>query len=324
MADKIQLKLKNKIEIKIRKDLPKPLIACKNRQVADPSLFHSLDANQWELAYKQVMNGKYAKGSRNYSKKMQGCEWTGSDQPPIYVIPRQRGGPSYKKHQLNGANCEDLHYALISKGFPMQDLSSFSLGPIVGEGLCLVNSAFSKCIAIEHIEGGGVVDLSFKHFWKRSSKPERSIELVNSQEMLVNGGLVNIKIWLAANHNLWFDQWDKWRKSVALCGLGDFHWIDDSDCIGYYYKGEFLDFVNWKIECYIRPSYHILSTNTSFDFLKQVIKNKRALGLVHPKGMEDEIIQPLTKEYLKELFDSKDVMCCQPYVIAGKLLGVEF
>ena len=323
MTDKIQLQPKNKIKIKLKNSLSTPIQASKNRLVANPDLFNSLDPNQWELAYKQVMDSKYAKGSRNYNKKIQGLEWTGSHQPPIYVIPRQRGGPSYKKHKLEGANPEDLHYALISKGFPMQDLSSFTLGPIVGEGLCLVNSAFSKCICIEHIEGGGCLDLSSKNFWKRSSKPQRSIQLVNCQQMLVNGDLVNIKTWLEINKSLWFDEWEKWRKSVALCGLGDFHWIDYSDCIGYYYRGQFLDFVDWKIECYIRPSYQLLSTNQAFLFLINVLNNKRALGLVHPKGMEDEIIKPLTKEYVKELFTSKSEMCCQPYVVAGKLLGVE-
>lgn len=329
MTDTIEVQPKNKIKIALKLNsssfhsLPAPIKASKNRLVAHPDLFKQLDEKKWELAYKQVMDPKYAKDSRNYSKKIQGLEYTGTDQPPIYVIPRQRGGPSYKKHQLQGVNAEDLHYALISKGFPMQDLSSFTLGPIVGQGICLVNAAFSKSICVEHIEGGGCLDLTSKNFWKRSTQPYRAIKLVNSDQMLVDGHLTNINQWLIINKDNWFDQWDQWRKSVALCGLGDFHWIDNSDCISYYHEGQFLNFVNWKIECYIRPSYNLLQKNEAFLFLKNVIDQRHPLGLVHPKGMTGEIVQPLTKEYVKELFYSTTEMSCQPYVIAGKLLGVE-
>ena len=319
MAEKIKLKLKKNVQ----DNLSPIFLASKNRKIANPNLFDELDENKWELAYQQVMDTKYAKGSRNYSKKIQGNEWIGQGQPPIYVIPRQRGGPSYKKQKLQGIDAEDLHYALISKGFPMQDLSSFTLGPIVGEGLCLVNAAFSKCICVEHIEGGGGLDLGKKNFWKRSNKPERLIQVIDTEHMLVDNDRVNINQWLSTNQSLWFNEWDKWRKTVALCGLGDFHWIDNSECISFYHKGQFLDFVNWKIECYVRPSYQILSSNQAFIFLQNVLDSKRALGLVHPEGMSDEIIKPLTKEYIKELFYSKTEMSCQPYVVAGKLLGVE-
>lgn len=33
--------------------------------------------------------------------------------------------------------------------------------------------------------------------------------------------------------------------------------------------------------------------------------------------------EPLTKEFIENLFNSPEIMCCQPYVVAGKLLGVK-
>src|SRR5438132_13889724 len=199
-------KIPLKIKIGLKEVLPAPLQASKNRKVADPSLFLSSDPHKWEQAYQQVMDKKYAKGTRNYSKKIvvpPWLPWQGKGDPPVYIIPRQRGGPSYKKHLLEGAQASDLQYCLISKGFPMQDLSSFTLGPIVGEGLCLVNSAFSKSICVEHIEGGGRCDLSHKNFWRRASKPDRKISLINEKQMLVDGQVVDIKTWLKDNEKLW-------------------------------------------------------------------------------------------------------------------------
>lgn len=90
----------------------------------------------------------------------------------IYFIPRERGGPSYKSVPLEGVINDDVQYCPISKGYPMQDVSSFTLGPIVGEGLCLVNSAFSKSICIMHIEGGGKVDLKRKNHTEYFIIPE--------------------------------------------------------------------------------------------------------------------------------------------------------
>jgi len=329
---KIPLKLKEdysppKLKIALKQGatspLQPPLIASKNRLVADLSLFNSQDPLQWELAYQQVMDKKYAKGTRNYSQKLTGTQWKGKGQPPIYVIPRQRGGPSYKSLPLDGVESTDVQYALISKGFGMQDLSSFTLGPIVGQGLCLVNAAFSKLICIEHIEGGGRCDLNSKNFWKRSSKPHRKIKLIDQNQMLVDDQLVNINVWLKDNEPVWLDEWEKWRKSVALCGLGDFHWTDQSPCLSYRYQNQYIDFVEWKKECYIRPSYQLLPQITAFQFLQYVRQQQRPLGLVHPKGMEEDLITPLTPHYISQLFNSPTIMCCQPYVVAGKLLGVE-
>lgn len=83
------------------------------------------------------------------------------------MIPRYRGYP-YKNFKLDKANSDDIQYALCGKGYPMQELSSISLGPVIGEGLCVFNSACSKSICIEHIEGGGCFDINSKNFWKRS------------------------------------------------------------------------------------------------------------------------------------------------------------
>jgi hypothetical protein len=63
----------------------------------------------------------------------------------------------------------------------------------------------------------------------------------------------------------------------------------------------------------------------AFQFLVKVWKEKkRPLGLVHPMAIrEGEVVQPITKKYLRELFDSETEMCCQPYVVAAALLGMK-
>lgn len=304
--------------------------ASSGRVVADISLFDSDDSQSWEKIYEETMEEKYAKNTRNFSKKIQGKRWSGSGEPPIYLIPRERGGPSYKGVVLHGASSEEVQYCPISKGYPMQDVSSFTLGPIVGEGLCLVNSAFSKCITISHIEGGGKVDLKRKNFWKPSKKPLRTIQILDEETMIVGQGsdedVVSIIEWLDENRDLWYDEWDKWRKHVALCSRGDFHWTDNSEVICYYRPStdEFLSFVEWKKQCYIKPSYDLLPQTKVYQFLKSVWKdNNKALGLVHPKAILTEAEKPITRKSIKKLFDDPIEMCCQPYVIAGKLLGVK-
>ena len=66
--------------------------------------------------------------------------------------------------------------------------------------------------------------------------------------------------------------------------------------------------------------YHILMWS---NFLWIVWnQHSRPLGLVHPKAISGQTEFPITKEYIQELFNSKTEMCCQPFVIAGFLLGV--
>src|SRR5579862_9725873 len=113
MTSKIQIKIK----IGFNKEPLTHLKASKGRLVADPKLFLINDPSVWEEVYNKVIDPKYSKYGRKFSTK-----WTGPVQdkePMIYLIPRQRGGGSYKKYQLTGAKAEDLQYALISKGFGM-------------------------------------------------------------------------------------------------------------------------------------------------------------------------------------------------------------
>ena len=107
--------------------------------------------------------------------------------------------------------------------------------------------------------------------------------------------------------------------------MGDFHWADASPCIAYRYKNDYIDFVTWKKECYIRPSYELLPGTTVYQFLYKVWHDmRRPLGLVHPKAVSVGEVQPaITPEYIRDLFDSPFDMCCQPYVVAGRLLGVD-
>jgi len=329
------------------------------RRVADPELFHETDPDVWEQAYEEVMHPKYTKTGRNFSRRITGNPHA-SDDPPIYMIPRVRAGPSYKDHEVSGASVEDIAYCPISKGYPMQEVSSFTLGPVVGEGLCIVNAAFSKIICISHIEGGGCVDYKRKHFWRKARVPERQIELVDDSHITVDGDVWVTNDWLAEHEHLWFDEWEKWRKSVALCGLGDFHWSDGSPVVSYaapHGSGDwgpattewdsdddwgeegvdwiwtekdqpssrkYLSFVEWKKQCYIQPSYDLLPQTEVFQFLQRLRELKRPLGLVHPMvGGKYGKNEAITREWLVELFDSPTVMACQPFVVAARLLGVE-
>lgn len=299
------------------------------RVVGDTTLLDSNDTIRWEEEYERIMDKKYAKGHRRSKLHITGEEWPVDQEPPIFVIPRERGGPSYKLTPLRDidkkpVNRNDVFYALISKGFPMNDVSSFSLGPIVGEGLCLVNAAFSKSICIMHIEGGGRLDLSRKNFWRKARNPHRVIQVLDHDHLLVDGVEYETKVWLRDNEELWLDEWEEWRRCVAMASMGDFHWGDTSPCIGYRHNGEYIDFVEWKKECYIRPSYQLLPDNPVFQQLIDVHTNyRRPLGLVHPEGMTGNAITPITRQFIEDLFNSEQMMCCQPYVIAGLLLGVE-
>jgi hypothetical protein len=336
-------------------------MSAKDRQIGDFALFDDSSRDAWENAYKEIMDKKYAKSTRNYGKKLwvtnrarierkypifaevrEQCEdilfddwleiWNdeyestphnGDELPPVFLIPRERGGPSYKGVELCGADPDDVFYAPISKGYPMQDLSSFSLGPIVGHGLCLVNSAFSKIIGVKHIEGGGKVNLKRKNFWQRSRKPTRRIVVINSKTMNIDGQVWDIVNWLTQHEHLWLPEWEKWSRSIALCSIGDFHWNDDSDTVSFRYDGKYISFVKWKKLCYIGPSFDFMRTCSTFLYLKFLLHELRIpLGLVHPKAVTGHAELPITREYIRELFHD-DEMCCQPFVIAACLLGME-
>lgn len=299
----------------------------KNRVVGDARLFDISENIAWEQAYDQIMDQKYAKNKRNFSQNLQGHTWKGKSLPPIYLIPRERGGPSYKDVKLKFNKSDDVFFAPISKGYSMQDVSSFTLGPVVGEGLCVVNAAFSKVICIHHIEGGGKLDLKRKNFWARSKNPEREISIYerDGKEVLCVDNIEYDPLqWLDQNRDLWYEEHEKWRKSVALCSMGDFHWGDDSPTIGYIVEDRIVDFVTWKYEAYIRPAYELIPKTRVYKFLVYVWKKKKIpLGLVHPKAVLGQVEEPITTKYVKELFDSPYEMCCMPYVVAGVLLGVE-
>ncbi|NDF60479.1 MAG: DUF4143 domain-containing protein [Crocinitomicaceae bacterium] len=201
-------------------------------------IFSSKSDQDWEDEYDAKMDKKYKKNTRNFSTKITGKP---TAQPNIYIIPRERGGPSYKDVKLQKDKAEDIQFCPVSKGYSMQDVSSFTLGPVVGEGLCVVNSAFSKQICIKHIEGGGKVNTNRKNLWQKSRKPIQKIRLVSDRQMYVDGELVNIKTWLVRNRDLWFNEWNKWRKMVALYPIGNFHWGDDSEVVMYWYQGKLIE-----------------------------------------------------------------------------------
>jgi hypothetical protein len=293
--------------------------ASTNRSVADLQLFSSLEAKDWEDAYEQTMNPKYKKNTRNFSKVAHGIP---SDRPHIFVIPRVRGGSSYKETKCadqygNVVDNNTIQYCPISKGYSMQNVSSFTLGPVYGQGLCVVNSAFSKAICVHHI-AGGVVDLKRKNFWK--PKKSRSITVVDADNMLVDNKPVGIRDWLTTNRELYYDEWNKWRMSVALCSEGSFHWTDSSPILSFVNPElELCDFVEWKQLCYIGPAIPLIKQTHEYFFMKTLYEKGISLGLVHPKG-RDGIETEVTKDMLEDMFKSEHEMCCMPYVVAYVLM----
>lgn len=292
------------------------------RQIGNMMLFTTLDPTTWEAEYQRIMDPKYKKGARNYHIKLTGMPWSQPGNPPIYLVPRSRGS-SYKDIALSGVRQEDVLFCPISKGFSMGDVSSFTLGPIPGQGLCLVNSAFKCCINIKHIEGGGILDLKRKNFWRASRHPVRQIVMVNEHEMSVDGIIVNIHMWLRTNEHLWLPQWDIWSKSIALSSLGDFHWTDGSDIIGYRYNEQYLTFLQWKKYCYIGPSYELLPHTKVFQDLMNVwTVQRQVLALVHPEAHHEHPELPVTPEMIRMSFNSEYEMTTQPFVLCGLLMGI--
>lgn len=308
-----------------KKGFSEPVGASGGRIVGDLAIF-DIESRQefWELMYDEVMDKKYKKNTRNFTTTITGKKHEGGE-APIFLIPRERGGPSYLKIELEGVDNEDVQYAPISKGYPMQDLSSFTLGPIVGEGLCIVNAAFSKSITVAHIEGDGKVDLKRKNYWKRSKDPKRKIKLISSTEMKIDGTKYNIFEWLKENEKKWLPEWELWRKSIALSSIGDFHWTDNlGETIAYRYKDNYLNFVDWKRECYIKLAYELAPQTDAYKFLDRVWRKKNiALGLVHPKSIKSVAEKPITRELLTCLINSEEEMACMPYVICSILMGIK-
>jgi len=297
--------------------------AAGGQKIGDTHLFNVSDDEAWERAYQRTMDGKYKKNTRNFSREIHGRSCSDGDEPKIFVIPRVRGGESYKKTPLNGADPEDIQYCAISKGYGMQDVSSFTLGPVVGEGLCVVNAAFSKSITIEHIEGGGCFDPSRKSYW-RPGKAERKIEYVDENTLSVDGEEYFTHDWLKQNEHLWLAEWEKWRKSIALSSMGNFHWADNSPTVAYKAGDKYMGFVEWKKECYVKPAYDLIKNTKVYEFLYEIFHNKKiSLGLVHPKGLKSEPEEPITPQCLTDLFNDPDEMACMPYVVAGVLLNVQ-
>jgi hypothetical protein len=283
--------------------------------------FHTRDAALWETEYAATIDRKYAKRTRHFNTTIQGVPYHGDGTPPIFIIPRVRGA-SYKAVPLEGVTADEVLYAPISKGFPMQDVSSWSLGPIVGSGLCLVNAAFSKCVDIMHIEGGGVLDTRRKNFWRRARQPTHNVQLLNDEYMLIDNEKVGILEWLQANEAKWLEPWNEWRKHVAMASKGSFHWSPNT--IAYHNGEHYLDFVSWKKSCYIAPSYELLPTTPVYRFLLSAWKeHRKVLGLVHPKGMSPHPEREITKQQIEELYNSPTEMTCQPFVVAGLLLGAK-
>jgi hypothetical protein len=303
----------------------------RNRQVGDLEIFKTSDPETWEKEYRRVLNRKYQKNTRHFSTKLQADSYKDwKEEAPIFVIPRERT-KSYFDFKLDPSlnmSQSEIQLCPISKGFSMQGLSSFTLGPFPQQGLCLVNVAFSKQVFVSHIEGGGKVNLARISFWQPSKKPKYIISCVDTKknEMIVNHKKVNLQVWLIEHRDEWFSEWDKWRKNVALCSDGAFNWGKGlGKLVTYCHEDKFLNFVQWKRECYIKPSYQLLPTTKEFQFLKKLWKEKNiALGLVHPKARNgnDNLVHPIRRQDITNMFNCPYTMSCQPYIVAGCLMNV--
>ena len=328
---------KTKKETEKKKDTNGILLARKTR-VGNISLFELYDIPEyreeikelWEREYELIMDPKYKKGTRNYTKH-KGIVPRYFVDPPIFVVPRERGGASYKSVPLmmnkEQINSNDVIYCAVSKGYGMQDVSSFTLGPVVGEGLCIVNAAFSKVICIFHLEGNGYLDTSRKNYWRQSKTPKYKIRIIEEYDgekgiIEVDRKKYNTKDWLKDNEKEWKANWEEWRKHVALCSLGWFHWDNDEIPVAFGYKNEYIGFVEWKKKCYIQPAYDLLEDNSVFLYLKGLRDKGCALALVHPMGRKSRE-RNITKDTIRQLYDDKYTMSCLPYCVAGKLLGID-
>ena len=289
----------------------------------------------WEDLYQEKYNGdKYKKNTKNFSKIIHGKP---VEKPNIYIIPRKRGGPSYKDVKLEYDNAEDIQFCPISKGFSMQDVSSFTLGPVVNHGLNIINSAFSKCIAIKHIDGSGSYTEKNKKYWKKNRKgPIRNIINITDDKMNVDGTVVDKIEWLEKNKELWYENWKKWHDSIRLNanGINDTNDINDSNdskviiycnCIDNPNENIYMNFITWKKTCFIAPAYELFNKkdNKVIQFLKLLYCEKKiSIGLVYPITKMREKEKAITPELIKYLYNSHEMtrMC---YVVAGYLLGIQ-
>lgn len=306
--------------------------------VGDTSLFDAKGtpntiARRWEDAYQNTLDPKYKRGTRNFSTTLLGKDPSVAyENPPIFLVPRERGGPSYKSVPLvyEGQRVDHatqpglVAYLPISKGYSMGDLSSFTLGPVVGGGLCVVNSAFSKIICPFHLIGGEC-SLKSKGYWKKSRKPTRDVRVLDEYKngkgvMIVDGVKHDTLTWLTEHENEWKPEWEKWRRCVAMSSIGSFAWDRDEVPIIFSDSKNYYDFVQWKKCFYIAPAYELLERERAYQYIVQLRAKGYIVALAHPKSQEGEE-KPITREYIRSLFDG-DSMCCLPYCLAGKLLNV--
>jgi hypothetical protein len=142
--------------------------------------------------------------------------------------------------------------------------------------------------------------------------------------MKVDGKKYNIREWLRDNEKKWLSEWLIWSRSISLSSIGDFHWTDGlGDTIAYKYKDNYLNFVQWKHECYIKPAYELVPQTEAYKFLVNVWKKKNVpLVLIHSMCNKIEGEEPITREALIDLMNSTEEMACMPYVLASILMDI--
>lgn len=210
----------------------------------------------------------------------------------------------------------------IGKGRYLQELNSLNLGPVNGGGLCVHNSAYSKQIFIDHIDGSGCFHLTNKKGWKKIRRPKYNIKYISDDILEVNNELVLTVEWLETHANEWKPDWEKWSQFVALSPKGRTDWFN-SQCIARFHEGAFIDLNIWKIKCCVLPSYELLNQSFAIEYLRSLLNSNISIVItdvaLRNTDFDTEIVTP--SDIINKYTNFDDVWI-DAYIVAGFLMNI--
>ncbi|MBL4898144.1 MAG: hypothetical protein JKX76_00720 [Colwellia sp.] len=330
----------------------------------------------WQSEYRQIQYSKHQTGYKKYKKDSRGNGViTGIEQkrifdsdgnyvsghlPEIYIVPRRRTF-SYKKFDFVDRDGNHIDrdmsengwsYIPGSKGFSFADMSTHVLGPIVSEGtshgINILNSSWSKLIKTTHLAGGEYNPKKKKDLW--ISKPVRKVEYNESTDILIVDDVNYDPLeWINSNFDLWFPEWRKWSRAIALSGDASFKWLEKFDSVAWVHTGSLTPeqnfgsqnicilpkndwwgqtYVKWMIEDFVGEQFTGSSLvleghNPTFDFVKQLRTiHNRTIVIVHPMvGDDHNLTKPVTRQYLLNRYKQGKLMNA-PFLQAWCLLNI--